>query len=192
VVRSAFTFGIPTIWREPKNQLEDCYFCSFNVKAINRKNRHKWGYPSTTYVCKASHTTFRWCSSSVDSFHCWENFTNFSRWWLFRNKIRKWFWIWLFTINTPTIFTKRARWSRKRLEPSKQAYEFGLFITQKLELIKKKTRGIFGNSRQKLHGNSKKIWDNRYFVNKCNEWSGAQGYCSQMSPDFAWSHLTDV
>jgi hypothetical protein len=34
-------FGIPAIWREPKNHLDD-----FNVKGINKKNRHKWEYPS--------------------------------------------------------------------------------------------------------------------------------------------------
>jgi hypothetical protein len=44
--RSTFKFGIPAIWREPKNHLDDCYFCSFNVKGINQKNRHKWEYPS--------------------------------------------------------------------------------------------------------------------------------------------------
>jgi hypothetical protein len=26
--------------------IDDCYFCSFNVKGINKKNRHKWEYPS--------------------------------------------------------------------------------------------------------------------------------------------------
>jgi hypothetical protein len=39
-----------TIWREPKNHLDDFYFCSFNLKGINRKNRHKWEYPSDASV----------------------------------------------------------------------------------------------------------------------------------------------
>jgi hypothetical protein len=35
--RITFKFGIPAIWREPKNHLDDCYFCSFNVKGTNKK-----------------------------------------------------------------------------------------------------------------------------------------------------------
>ena len=48
--RSAFKFGTPTIWREPRNHLEDCYFCSVNVNGLNTKNRAKWQYPSTSCV----------------------------------------------------------------------------------------------------------------------------------------------
>jgi hypothetical protein len=40
--RSTFKFGIAAIWRDD----DDFYFCSFNVKGINKKNRHKWEYPS--------------------------------------------------------------------------------------------------------------------------------------------------
>lgn len=36
--RSAFKFGTPTIWREPQNQHEYCYFCSVNINGLNTKN----------------------------------------------------------------------------------------------------------------------------------------------------------
>lgn len=48
--RSAFKFESPTIWREPQNHLEDCYFCSVNINGLNTKNRAKWQYPSTSCV----------------------------------------------------------------------------------------------------------------------------------------------
>ncbi|GBP72447.1 hypothetical protein EVAR_24358_1 [Eumeta japonica] len=48
--RSDFKFGTPTIWREPRNHLEDCYFCRVNVNGLNTKNRAKWQYPSTSCV----------------------------------------------------------------------------------------------------------------------------------------------
>lgn len=48
--RKAFKFLTPTIWREPRNHLDDCYFCSLNINGINTKNRVKWQYPSTTCV----------------------------------------------------------------------------------------------------------------------------------------------
>ena len=30
-------FGIPMIWREQKNHVDDCYFCMVNVKGFNKK-----------------------------------------------------------------------------------------------------------------------------------------------------------
>lgn len=48
--RSTFKFRTPTIWREPRNHLEDCYFCSVSVNGLNTKNRAKWQYPSTSCV----------------------------------------------------------------------------------------------------------------------------------------------
>lgn len=48
--RSAFKFGTPTIWREPQNHHEDCYFCSVNINGLNTKNRAKWQFPSTSCV----------------------------------------------------------------------------------------------------------------------------------------------
>jgi hypothetical protein len=33
------------VWREPKNYLDDCYYCIVNIIGINRNNRDKWSYP---------------------------------------------------------------------------------------------------------------------------------------------------
>ena len=34
------------VWREPKEQLTDCYFCLVNTKGIGKKNRLNISYPS--------------------------------------------------------------------------------------------------------------------------------------------------
>ena len=39
-------YGIPMVWREPKNHLNDCYFCAVNTKGIKRKNRNSLVYPN--------------------------------------------------------------------------------------------------------------------------------------------------
>ena len=39
-------FGIPMIWREQKNHVDDCYFCLVNVKGYNKRNKHKLQYPN--------------------------------------------------------------------------------------------------------------------------------------------------
>ena len=33
------------VWREPKNHVDDCYFCMVNITGINRNNCSKWTYP---------------------------------------------------------------------------------------------------------------------------------------------------
>jgi len=43
--RKSLKFGVPMVWREPKNHFDDCYFCLVNITGINRKNRNKWTYP---------------------------------------------------------------------------------------------------------------------------------------------------
>jgi len=34
-------FGIPMVWREPKNHIDDCYFCMVNVSGYNKTNKSK-------------------------------------------------------------------------------------------------------------------------------------------------------
>ena len=46
VDRTALKFGIPTIWREPANHFDDCYFCMTNLIGYNKKNRKNIFYPS--------------------------------------------------------------------------------------------------------------------------------------------------
>ena len=44
--RKSLRFGIPMVWREPKNYFDDCYFYAVNTKGINRKNRNLLVYPN--------------------------------------------------------------------------------------------------------------------------------------------------
>ena len=39
-------FGVPMVWREPKNHVDDCYFCLINVKGFNKKNKQHLQYPN--------------------------------------------------------------------------------------------------------------------------------------------------
>ena len=44
--RKGLPFGVPMVWREPKDHLNDCYFCMVNLKGIEKKNRQSISYPS--------------------------------------------------------------------------------------------------------------------------------------------------
>ena len=35
--KTILKFGIPMVWREPKNDVSDCYFYAIDVTEINRK-----------------------------------------------------------------------------------------------------------------------------------------------------------
>ena len=39
-------FGVPMVWRKPKNHMDDCYFCLVNVKEFNKKNKQHLQYPN--------------------------------------------------------------------------------------------------------------------------------------------------
>ena len=38
--------GVPIVLREPKNHVDDCYFCLVNVKGFNKKNKQHLQYPN--------------------------------------------------------------------------------------------------------------------------------------------------
>lgn len=39
-------FGVPMIWREPKDHSSDCYFCMTQIKGITSKSKHTVQYPN--------------------------------------------------------------------------------------------------------------------------------------------------
>lgn len=44
--KAAMPFAIPMVWREPRDHLNDCYFCRVNTTGFSAKNKHKIVYPS--------------------------------------------------------------------------------------------------------------------------------------------------
>ena len=43
--RNSLKVNIPMVCREPKNHVDDIYFCLIKITGINRNNRNKWPYP---------------------------------------------------------------------------------------------------------------------------------------------------
>ncbi|GBM44181.1 hypothetical protein AVEN_257120-1 [Araneus ventricosus] len=44
--QKSLRFGIPMIWREPRNHSDECYFCSLNVYGFIAKNRKEIVHPN--------------------------------------------------------------------------------------------------------------------------------------------------
>lgn len=44
--RKGLPFGVPMVWREPRDHISDCYFCIVSTKGVGKKNRHTVDYPS--------------------------------------------------------------------------------------------------------------------------------------------------
>lgn len=43
--RKSMQFATPTIWKKPKRNHEDCFYCSINVFGFSAKNKNKIAYP---------------------------------------------------------------------------------------------------------------------------------------------------
>ena len=52
--RKGLEFGIPTVWREPRNHINDCYFCIVKDgdRSFNSKTRSKIEYPNLDSIIK--------------------------------------------------------------------------------------------------------------------------------------------
>ena len=46
VIKFAFNFAVPMVWREPRNHADDCYFCLTNITGFNASSRKKIKYPN--------------------------------------------------------------------------------------------------------------------------------------------------
>ena len=44
--RQSMGFGIPMVWGELTNHVDNCYFCSINVTGVNKKKRKSLSYKS--------------------------------------------------------------------------------------------------------------------------------------------------
>lgn len=44
--RTSMPFAIPMLWREPRDHINDCYFCRVNTTGYSAKTKHKIVYPS--------------------------------------------------------------------------------------------------------------------------------------------------
>ena len=50
--RKAMPFAVPMIWREPKNHIDDCYFCMTKIVGFSKKNKSKIVYPDCDSAMK--------------------------------------------------------------------------------------------------------------------------------------------
>ena len=41
----AMQFGVPMVWRSPKNHHDNCYFCMVNISGWNLHKKNSWYYP---------------------------------------------------------------------------------------------------------------------------------------------------
>jgi len=48
----AMPFTIPIIRLEPKNHVDDCYFCFFSVTGFSEKNKHRILYPNLNFAMR--------------------------------------------------------------------------------------------------------------------------------------------
>ena len=42
---SLVRFGVPTVWRKPKNHHKDCYFCMVDISRWNQRKKKDWYFP---------------------------------------------------------------------------------------------------------------------------------------------------
>ena len=45
-IKKHLKFGIPMVWREPKNHHDDCYFCAIDTLGFNRLKSKTFQYPN--------------------------------------------------------------------------------------------------------------------------------------------------
>jgi hypothetical protein len=50
--KTSFRFGVPVIWREPRNHSDDCYFFSCKVQGYNSQNRKEILYPKLPFALR--------------------------------------------------------------------------------------------------------------------------------------------
>ena len=58
--KRSLNFGITMVWREPTNQVTDCYFCAVDETGISRKNRASLKYPDLQSARRP--WRYPWCS----------------------------------------------------------------------------------------------------------------------------------
>lgn len=57
--RDCLPFGVPMIWKEPNNHINDCYFCSINISGFIAKTKRKIVYPE----CSSAKRPLPYCDN---------------------------------------------------------------------------------------------------------------------------------